>query len=157
MLARAVFINNNTNGTPEESGHAWDFRMDFVYLLQVKGLEEAGVFAGVRHTWFGADFVYVGGNEDFEISSSQWGYGFGFRGKLAMTPRWGLAFTLGLDHYPTWSLTGHDATYDSDGTSVNARDDYTSTDADEAVHQPKLVPSMLVGLTWQLGNAARAR
>jgi hypothetical protein len=162
LLARAVFVNQNTNGTPEESGRIWDLRLDVVYLFELRGLREAGAFLGVRHSWFMGDFRYVGGNEDFEVVSSTWGWGAGVRGALAMTPAWSLALQVGFDHYPAWSMTGHDATYASDGSSVNAHSDgagytYTWRDADEAVSQPKFVPSLLFGVTWRPGAAAPAR
>jgi hypothetical protein len=86
LQARAVFINQNTNGTPEKSGHFWDFRLDLVYLFPVRGLVETGAFIGVRRSYFLGDFHYVGGNEDFEVTSNQWGWGFGVRGGLAMSP-----------------------------------------------------------------------
>jgi hypothetical protein len=155
-LARAVFVNQNTNGTPEESGHAWDARLDFVWLFGVPGLVDAGLFGGVRRTWFTGEFRYVGGNEDFEVRSQQWGWGLGLRGALAIGRAWSLSGSLGFDHYPAWSVTGHDATYRSDGSSVNARNDgagytYTSRDADQAVNQPEFVPFVLLGVTWRPG------
>jgi hypothetical protein len=164
LQARAVFINQNTNGTPEKSGRVWDLRLDVVWLLRIAGLQEAGAFVGVRHSWFMGDFRYVGGNEDFEIVSNEWGWGAGVRGAVAMSPAWSLNFQAGFDHYPAWSLTGHDATYASSGAMVNARDNGTGTgatylprDADRAVNQPKLVPSILVGLTWTPGADAAPR
>jgi hypothetical protein len=156
LLARQVFVNQNTNGTPEESGHVWDYRLDVEYLFALRRLQEVGVFAGVRYSRFTGDFHYVGGNEDFEVVSNAWGWGAGVRGAFAMTPAWSLAVEAGFDHFPSWSVTGHDATYSSDGSSVNARADgdgnaYTSLDADQAVNQPKLVGSVLAGVIWRPG------
>jgi hypothetical protein len=69
---------------------------------------------------------------------------------------------VGFDHYPSWTMTGHDATYASDGTAINARDNgagytYTPRDADRAINQPKFVPSILIGVTWHPGTVAPAR
>jgi hypothetical protein len=157
LLARQVFINQNDNGTPETSGRAWDLRLDAIYLLPISGLIDSGFYLGLRRSYFLGDFHYVGGNEDFEITSNQWGWGAGVRGGLAMSRDWSLTVSVGFDHYPSWSLTGHDATYASSGTIVNGRDNgagysYTTADADRAVNQPRFVPSVLLGVTWRPGS-----
>lgn len=159
LVARQVFINQNTNGTPQKSGYDWDLRLDAIYLFRVAGLSEFGVFAGVRRSYFGGDFRYVGGNEDFEVTANQWGWGLGVKLGWAMSRDWSLTGLVGLDHYPTWSMTGHDATYASDGTIVNGRDDgngaaYAARDADRAINQPKFVPSVLLGITWRPGTTS---
>lgn len=160
--ARDVFINQTNDGTPEKSGRAWDLRFDVAWLFHIAGLAEAGAYVGVRHSWFMGDFRYVGGNEDFEVVSNEWGWGAGLRGALAMTPSWLISFQAGFDHYPAWTLTGHDATYSSSGSSVNARNNnagytYVSRDADRAINQPKFVPSVLLGVTYRLGAEAPRR
>lgn len=159
LQARQVFINQNTNGTPQKSGRDWDLRLDVVYFFKVAGLSELGVFAGVRRSYFMGDFRYVGGNEDFEVTADQWGWGLGVRLGWAMSRDWSMTGQVGLDHYPTWSMTGHDATYASDGSIVNGRDNgngvaYAIRDADRAINQPKFVPSLLLGLTWRPGTTA---
>jgi len=162
LFARHVFINGTQNGTPQKTGYAWDLRFDVIYQFRVAGLSELGIFAGVRRSYFSGDFRYVGGNEDFEVVANQWGYGVGVRLGWAMSRDWSLTGQVGLDHYPTWSMTGHDATYGSDGTIVNGRNNdnntytYTTSDADRAINQPKFVPSVLVGVTWRPGTSAAA-
>jgi len=153
-LARHVFINDNENGTPEKSGTVLDFRLDAIYLLRISSLQEAGLFAGVRYAMYDGRFHYVGGNEDFDVRGRNFAYGAGFRGAVAMSRAWSLAFQAGLDWMPSRSLSGHDATYSSGGTSVNARDNnqggtYSWSDAARAINYPVLVPSVLVGLTWR--------
>jgi len=159
LQARQVFINQNTNGTPQKSGRDWDLRLDVVYLFRVAGLSELGVYAGVRRSYFLGDFRYVGGNEDFEVTADQWGWGLGVRLGWAMSRDWSLTGQVGFDHYPAWSMTGHDATYASDGTIVNGRDNgngvaYAIRDADRAINQPKFVPSLLLGVTWRPGTTS---
>lgn len=159
LLARQVFINQTQNGTPQKSGRDWDLRLDVAYHFRVAGLSEVAVFAGVRRSYFMGDFRYVGGNEDFEVTADQWGWGLGVRLGWSMSRDWSLTGQVGLDHYPTWSMTGHDATYASDGTIVNGRDNgngvaYAIRDADRAINQPKFVPSVLLGLTWRPGTTS---
>ena len=47
------------------------------------------------------------------------------------------------------SLYGHDASYTSNNVN-NGREDFTWSDADAAVNQPWLLPSLLVGMSWSL-------
>jgi hypothetical protein len=157
--ARQVFINQNTDGTPEKSGRVWDLRLDAIYLFRVAGFSELGVFAGVRRSYFMGDFKFVGGNEDFEVTANQWGWGLGVRMGWALGRDWSLTGQVGFDHYPTWSLDGHTATYASDGTIIDGRNNnngvaYTIRDADRAINQPRFVPSLLQGVTWRPGATA---
>lgn len=159
VLARQVFINQNQDGTPEKSGHAWDFRLDGIYFLRVPWLSELGLYGGVRHSRFSGDFKYVGGNEDFEVTANQWGFGLGARAGWSVSPTFTLTATVGLDFYPWATIYGHSASYSSDGTVVDGRTNgngvaYTWADADKAVNQPKVVPALLVGVTWRPGAPA---
>ena len=148
--ARRVFINDNTDGTPEESGHVWDLRADLVWMLgRVSFLDEVGVFFGPRYSMFTGRFRYVGGNEDWLVEQSVWGIGAGARAELKLNPRWSLAGALGLDWFPYSSLYSHDTTYSSTGYVVNGHHNYGWSDADRAINQPKLVPSLLLGVAWR--------
>jgi hypothetical protein len=148
-LARRVFINDNTDGTPEKSGTVWDLRLGAIYLLEVRKFEELGIYVGLRRSMFSGNFRYVGGNEDFTVTSNAWGYGVGVRAAFTISGAWSLAMQAGLDHFPVTSLYGHDATYSSNAPPVNPRENFTYADADRAVNHPKLVPSVLVGVTWR--------
>jgi hypothetical protein len=158
--ARAVFINDNTNGTADDMGaHVWDLRADVVWLIRKAGkLENVGIFAGPRYSMFTGRFRFVGGNEDFLVESNSVGVGAGLRGELRLGARWSLAAALGVDWFPKTSIYSHDATYASSGASTNARAKngdaatygyYGWADADRAVNQPKLVPSVLLGVAWR--------
>ena len=46
--ARKIFINNATNGIPEESGWFWDLRMDL--MLPVKIFSGSFLYAGPRYS-----------------------------------------------------------------------------------------------------------
>jgi hypothetical protein len=153
-LARQVFINQADNGTPEKAGSVVDFRLDAIYLLRVSSLDELGLFAGIRYVMFDGRFHYVGGNEDFDIRGRDFAYGLGLRGAIRMNQKWSLGLQAGFDFMPSRTLTGHDATYSSNGSSINARDDgngytYRWADAKKAVNYPLFTPSVLFGVTWR--------
>ena len=147
-LARAVFVNDATNGTAQTSGSVWDLRLDAVWFFHMSGLEQTGVFLGPRLSLFSGDFHYVGGNEDFTVTSNNWGVGAGVRGAIPLSRHWGLAVQAGLDWYPVITLYGHDSTYSSTGYSVNPKAGYDFSAAYAAINQPHFVPSLLVGLSW---------
>jgi hypothetical protein len=148
--ARKVFINDNTNGTPETSAWDWDFRLDFLYKVNVLGLRDAHLFAGVRYSMFTADFKFVGGNEDFEVTSNQWGIGLGAKATFPISHKIGLTMLAGFDNYFASTLEGHDTAYSPDGSTVNGREGYTYSDADAAVNQPKFQPVLMIGITYGL-------
>ena len=137
--SRKIFINDNTNGTPENKGWAWDFRMDFLYRTSLLGMTNSYLYAGVRRSLFTADFKFVGGNEDFEITSNQWGVGLGARGAFPIGGRVEFMLTAGLDYYFSTTLEGHDTAYGPDGLVVNGRENFTFADADAAVNGHTLV------------------
>jgi len=146
--ARQVFINDATNGIPEEKGRQTDFRMDFLYPIKVLNLQRAFVFGGPRHVRFVGNFKYVGGNEDFDVKSNQWGVGGGVESYFAMSPRVDLVLHLGVDYYAESTLTGHDTSYSPDGDNANGRDGYSYEDADNAIDQPKLEPRLMFGFAY---------
>lgn len=146
--ARKVFINDATNGTPEESGWAWDFRLDFLYPLRLLGMQNAHAYVGVRRSLFTGNFKFIGGNEDFDVTSNQWGWGAGLTATFPMGKQFGFTLAAGVDHYPLATLSGHDTSYSPDGEEVNGRQGYDYTKADEAVNQPKLQGLLMAGITF---------
>ncbi|MBK7256740.1 MAG: hypothetical protein IPI01_02740 [Ignavibacteriae bacterium] len=114
------------------------------------GLQNAQFYLGVRRSLFTGEFIYVGGNEDFEIISNQWGVGTGLRSTFPMGRIMGLTLSAGLDYYPNAVLTGHDTSYGPDGDNVNDREGFTFREADSAVNQPKIQPMFMVGLSFRL-------
>ncbi len=147
--ARRVFINNNTNGTPEERGRVWDFKFDLLFPVDVLSLQRAYAFGGVRHARFNANFRFVGGNEDFDVRSNHWGFGGGLETYFGVSPRLDMILTGGLEYFFASTLTAHDTAYSPDGDDVNPREDYTYADADAAVGQPKFAPTLLMGLSYR--------
>ena len=145
--ARRVFINNATNGTPVSSGRTWDAGFDLVFP---RGLHSQ-FFAGVRRSSFKANFKFIGGNEDFDVTSSQWGLAAGIEGAYPMTRKMDLVLSGGAEWYRSAVLKGHDTQYSPSGESVNPREDFTYSDADHAVGQPKLRPSVMLGVSYRLG------
>lgn len=147
LRARAIFINDNTNGTPEESGLAWDVRLDFLYKTTFAGIQDLYILGGVRRSMFIGDFVYVGGNEDFEVTSNQWGLGLGARAHFPISRNVGFLVTAGCDYYFKGSLEGHDTMYTPEDENVNGRPGYTFSDADAAINQPGLAPVGMIGVS----------
>lgn len=148
LAARHIFINNNSNGTPEKEGWIWDTRLDFLYPVKWFSLKNAYFFAGPRYSWFTGRFDFVGGNEDFDIISEAWGIGAGLQTHYAINNKIDLVLCAGLDYYITDHMHGHDTTYYADGEIVNGREDYTYDDANDAINQPTLVPNISIGINY---------
>jgi hypothetical protein len=146
--ARRIWINDATNGTPKEAGSTWGLGMDGLYPTG----DRTHFFGGVRYTKFKANFKYVGGNEDFDVTSSHWGLAAGMEAEFPMGRRMSLLISGGAEYFFASRLSGHDTSYSPDGDDVNPRKDYTYNDADEAVDQPKLRPVALVGFSYRLGR-----
>ena len=144
--ARKIFINNATNGIPEESGWFWDLRMDL--MLPVKIFSESFLYAGPRYSMFTANFEFIGGNEFFDITSDQWGLGGGLESYFALSSNLDLVINAGADYYFSGTITGHDTAYSPDGENINPREDYTYEDADNSVNQPKILPRVMVGFSY---------
>lgn len=155
LAARRIFINDGNNGTPQEGGTAWDLRLDLLRSFEFFEKSETFYFLGVRYSNFTADFKYVGGNEEFEVKSTQWGLGAGIESHhpLLNTDKVDLVITAMVDYYQESALSGHDTSYDPDGSDVNPRRNYTYGDADAAISQPKLVPRVMIGINRKFGRS----
>ena len=148
--ARKIFINNNTNGIPEKSGKTWNFSMDFLYRYSVLNLRRNYFYAGPRYLMFTGNFNFIGGNEDFDVTSNQWGIGIGLENYFKIIPSIDLVINLGYDHYFSNILYGHDTSYSPENENVNPREDYNFEDADEVVNQPKAQIKALMGFRYNL-------
>ena len=155
--ARRIFINNNTNGTPEKSGRSIDYRLDFIFHKPIFGLKHSYIVMGPRGSSFKGNFAYIGGNEEFDVISNQWGLGLGLENRTSLATNLSLIVAIGLDYYIPSTLHGHDTSYSPDGDNVNPRNDnenddepFTYKDANEAISQPGLMPYAMVGLTLNL-------
>ena len=146
--ARRIFINNATNGTPEKKGRTLDMGLDAIFPFG----DRATWYAGVRRSSFKANFRYVGGNEDFDVVSTQWGIALGAETTYEMGARTALVFSGGAEYFRASRLTGHDTSYSPDGDNANPREEYVYADADDAIAQPKLRPVLLVGVRYRLGR-----
>jgi hypothetical protein len=145
--ARRIFINNNRNGIPEKSGRMWDFRLDLLFSTKL-ALGSSYLVLGPRYTAFTGNFKFVGGNEDFDVVSHHWGLGGGLESQFAISRRVALVISGGLDYFFSSTMDGHDTSYSPDDENVNPREDYTYTDADEAISQPKLELRLMAGLSY---------
>lgn len=148
LAARHVFINENDNGVPSKSASRWFFGFDMTHPARIPGLKRAFVYGGVRYSRFSGQFDFIGGNEFFDVNANQFGLAGGVESMFRMSPTVDLFFSGGLEYYFPATLEGHDAAYSPDGSTVNQRQDYTYTDADAAVNQPKLLPKLLIGVSY---------
>jgi hypothetical protein len=150
--ARRIFINDATNGTPEEKGWFWDYRFDLMYDFGWSSVADIYVSGGVRYANTTANFKFIGGNEDFDVTSSQWGLGIGLDGFFDITQKLQFVLAGGIDYYFDSTLKGHDTEYSPDGDDVNPRRDYTYTDADAAINQPKWGGRAKIGISYWFGK-----
>jgi len=150
--ARRIFINDATNGTPEERAWLWDVRFDFIYDFGWSSSADIFVTGGVRYAAFTANFKFIGGNEDFDVTSNQWGLGVGMEGYFKITSHLDFVLGGGVDYYFAATLKGHDTEYNPDGDHVNPRDDYTYDEADDAINQLTWEPRALIGIAYSFGN-----
>lgn len=157
MDARRVFINNNTNGTPDKKGRSIDYRFDFLIPKSIFGMQNSYLVVGPRGSSFKGNFAYIGGNEEFDVVSRQWGLGGGLESHFRMSSNLKLVLAAGLDYYFPSTLHGHDTSYSPDNDNVNPRNNnenndepFTYKEADKAIYQPRFMPFALVGLTLTL-------
>lgn len=155
--ARRIFINNATNGVPEEKAKSFDYRLDALWPISIGGLEKSYFSFGPRYSSFRANFKYVGGNEDFDVTTKQFGLGLGAESHFKMGKRLVLVLAIGGDYFFDNTLTGHDTVYNPDDDNVNPRNDnqnndteFTYADADEAIKQPEIMPRIFVGILYAL-------
>jgi hypothetical protein len=148
--ARSIFINDATNGTPQESGRLWTYRLDLFLPLRAGATQALCLGGGPRHTRFTGNFKYIGGNEDFDVTAHQWGFGLLLGSRHAIGGRTRLVFTGGIDYYLDATLQGHDTAYRPDDDHVNPRKDYGYEEADEAINQPELELRLMAGVAYRI-------
>ncbi len=155
--ARRIFINNATNGVPEKKGTSFDFRADYMMPYKLLNFKDSYVVFGPRYSSFKANFNYVGGNENFDVTSKQWGIGLGLESYFKMTSDLDLSLTTGLDYFFNSTLKGHDTNYSPNNDNINPRNDnqnndtpFTFKDANKAIKQPQLMPRIMVGVLYRL-------
>lgn len=155
--ARRIFINNATNGVPEKKGRSFDLRIDFLLPKSLFGMNHAYIVLGPRFSTFRGNFKFIGGNEDFDVTSHQWGLGGGIESHFRMTGNLFLVMSFGLDYYFPSTLAGHDTSYSPDDDNVNPREDiynynvyFNYKDADKIIYQPRLMPRAMIGVNVDL-------
>lgn len=147
--ARRIFINNATNGTPEKQGWFWDYKFDFMYRVNWLSIKRLYLYAGPRYQSFTGNFKYIGGNEDFDVITSQYGIGTGLQSFFSISHKLDLTLSAGFDYFFNSMLKGHDTEYHPDGEHVNPREDYSYSDADKAINQPDLLVQMMIGISYK--------
>lgn len=148
--ARKVFINDNTNGDPDKFGHSIDLRLDFAYPINFLSLKKSYLYFGPRYSMYTANYEFVGGNEFFDITTSQFGLGTGLDTYFGISTTLSMVFSGGFDFYFDSQIGGHDSFYNPDGTDISGREGYKFKDAANAINQPKFEFRLLVGLNFAL-------
>ena len=140
--ARAIFINDATNGTPSEYGESWYYGVTIGYTIFSGDTFQVEAFGVGRQNIYNAFFVFTGGNEAFRVTTTQFGVGGG--AELVFSGDGGTAeFALsgGVEYYFPSRIDSHGTYfYTPDGTDSRPRNDYTYEDADAAINQPTLRP-----------------
>lgn len=67
--------------------------------MRVFSLAHAFAYGGVRHARFTGNYRFVGGNEDFDVRSNNWGIGGGLESHYRMSRRVDMAVTAGFDYF----------------------------------------------------------
>lgn len=148
--AREMFINDATDGTPEKSGGITSVRCDVLIPIKVLGLPNAQWSLGPRYAHFVGHFRYVGGNEEFDVTSTSWGVGLGLETAAAISRNTFLKLEVAGDYFAASPLSGHDTIYSPDGDHVNSRKNFGYNDADKAIKQPKLGLRAMIGVFTRL-------
>lgn len=148
--ARKIFINDNTNGDPQKSAHSFDLRMDFAYPLNIFPVRRTYLYAGPRLSFYTASFEFIGGNEYFDIQTTQFGLGTGLETHLGISQNLSFVISGAFDYFFDSEVGGHDTFYSPDGTDINGRNDYTYDDANQAINQPNYVVRLMIGLSFGL-------
>jgi hypothetical protein len=149
LLARRVFIDNATNGTPQSNGKFWDGRLDVLFPVKILSLQRTKVVGGIRRNHYSANFEYIGGNETFVVNCNQWGMGGGLETAFALSPRVDMLVSVGADYYFRGEMSGHDTYYRPNGDDLHAIGDYTYKDADAAIDQPDFNTRVMLGVGYR--------
>lgn len=147
--ARKIFINDATNGTPEKKGSVWDLKLDLLLKVGLFSMKDAYIYGGIRYASFTGNFNFVGGNENFDVTSKQWGFGLGLESYFKMGSKVDLVISSGVEYYLRGTLTGHDTSYSPTGENVNPRRKYTYIDANTAINQPEWVFRVMTGINYR--------
>lgn len=150
MDARRIFINNATNGVPKKKGKSFDYRLDYMMPYSILNFKNSYLVFGPRYSSFTANFNYIGGNEDFDVTSKQWGIGIGAENYFRMSAKFDLVLATGLDYFFNSTLKGHDTQYSPNNDNVNARENYNFKDANKAIKQPQFMPRLMMGVSMNL-------
>lgn len=148
--ARRIFINDATNGIPEKSGGIWNYHIDFLFPIKLWSITNANLVFGPRYARYKGNFKYIGGNEDFDVTSTQWGLGIGLESSFSISRKLIFRILTGFDYMFKSELVGHDTSYSPDGQDINPREDYSFSDADKAINQPGNELYIMIGFAYRL-------
>ncbi len=150
--ARQIFINDNTGGNDniKEDGQNWLFLLDISYPVINKTDFVVRLYGGARYVRYTAHFDYQGGNEAFDVTTNPWGLGLGLRLEAPLSAKYTIGLDLGYDYYFSGTITGHGNFYNPSNEDDNPRNDYTYSDADDSVNQPRHSPKGILYIQYRL-------
>jgi hypothetical protein len=149
--ARKVFINDNAGGDIEEFGTTVILSADLGYRFWGNRDLSSSLFGGPRYSFYRANFIYNGDNEEFAVKHDAPGLGAGLRTDLRITNDLTIFLKGGIDYFFQTKLHGHgEFTYNPNDKDNNPRNDYTYEDADKAVNQPYISPAISFGVSYSL-------
>lgn len=152
ITARKIFINNNQGGTIEKHGRLYLITLDILIPVRFRRLRDAYLVVSPAYSSFRGNFKYIGNNEDFDVTSRQWGLGLSLEKQFIINRRMNFLLTTGAAYFPGATLYGHDTSYSPNGEYNNPRENYTYQDADRAINQPRLEWRLTLGMSYRLGK-----
>jgi len=150
--ARKVFINDGTAGNDNiiESGYNIFLRLDLSYQVYRKKGLTISPYLGVAHDRYLAHFDYQGGNEAFDVASNPWGVGAGARFSISPSRNLMLSLILGAEYFFPTQIKAHGTFYNPNGEDDSPRNDYTYSDADDAIEQPNWNGRFVLTLSFRI-------
>lgn len=136
----------------QEKGTIIRFSFDFMYPVRFLSIPKSFIYLGPCYASFKGNFKFIGNNEDFDVTSKHWGFGAGLESGFPISKKLGFTINAGFDYYKPATLYGHDTSYAPDGESVNPREDYQYSDANEAINQPGLELRLMLGFNYRFGK-----
>ena len=151
--ARKIFINDNQGGNIQEYGQSWLFAIDLGWRIHQKDDMLFEINASGILNQYNAHFAFIGNNESFTVKTRALGIGLGGNMKIGLSDsRSSLILKGGVEFFPKTRIDAHGSYfYTPDDTDDKPRNDYSYSDADDAINQPFFRPYLMVGILYPIG------
>lgn len=153
--ARNIFINDAEGGQVDKYGTTWLLEVDTSYRLTSFRSMDIHATTGPRWAFYKAHFAYVGDNEEFDVKSNPFGWGIGAAGFVQFSKHFVFNVNLGFDYFFKSKFEAHGEYYytpngvdENPRTSGDTGEDYTYSDADSAVNQPRTEVKAFLGVSY---------